>query len=95
MVALEEVLARVLLAADLSPSRFSGRPGLYLGRAKVAPPGLRCEHGVASHGTSLNVDIDLRLFDLVTSWGDPNMPQTSMNAALGTPVTSGTIKWKG
>ncbi|OFV81838.1 MAG: lipoyl(octanoyl) transferase [Acidobacteria bacterium RBG_16_64_8] len=90
--ALEEVLSRVLLAADLTPSRRSGRPGLYLDGAKVASLGLRCERGVASHGTSLNVDIDLSLFDLVTACGEPDVHQTSMRAALGRPVTMAWVK---
>lgn len=90
--ALEEVLVRVLLEAGLTPRRAAGLPGLYIEGAKVASLGLRCERGVASHGTSLNVDMDLSLFDLVTACGDPDTRQTSMRATLGKPVAMDWIK---
>jgi lipoate-protein ligase B len=89
---LEEVLARVLSDAGLTATRVPGHPGLYVEGAKVASLGLRCEHGIASHGTSLNVDLDLSLFDLVTACGDPHMRQTSICAALGRSVSMDWIK---
>ncbi len=80
---LEEVIL-VLLAGDgLHAQRLPGRPGLYWQGLKIASLGLRCEHGVTSHGSSLNVSVDLSLFELVTSCGDARLRQTSMQEATG------------
>jgi lipoyl(octanoyl) transferase len=80
---LEEVLLSALARKGLAAQRMPGRPGLYLRRRKIASLGLRCEHGVSSHGCSLNVNVDLSLFALVTSCGDPRLQQTSMLEATG------------
>jgi lipoyl(octanoyl) transferase len=80
---LEEVLLLVLAGRGVTATRIDGRPGLYLDGLKIASLGLRCEHGVSSHGSALNVEIDLTLFDLVTSCGDKSLLQTSMQQATG------------
>jgi lipoate-protein ligase B len=80
---LEEVLLLVLASQGLEAERVPGRPGVYLGGLKIASLGLRCEHGVASHGSALNVNVDLSLFTLVRSCGDPLLQQTSMMQATG------------
>ncbi len=80
---LEEVLVLLLAAEDLHVERLAGRPGLYLQGNKIASLGLRCEHGIASHGSALNVAVDLSLFDLVTSCGNAALRQTSMHVATG------------
>jgi lipoyl(octanoyl) transferase len=80
---LEEVLLFVLAEEGLDAVRIPGRPGLYLRGLKIASLGLRCERGVSSHGSALNVSNDLSLFDLVTSCGDPHLQQTSMEQATG------------
>jgi lipoate-protein ligase B len=90
--ALEDVLATVLLAHGLSASRTPAGPGLYIDGAKVASLGLHCERGIASHGTSLNVDVELSLFDLVISCGNPGTRQTSMREALRRPVSMHRVK---
>lgn len=78
---LEEVLMIVLRDRGVRAVRIDGSPGLYLDGLKIASLGLRCERGVASHGSALNVDIDLPLFDLITSCGDDSLRQTSMHQA--------------
>jgi lipoyl(octanoyl) transferase len=80
---LEEVLLVLLARYGLTAERLCGRPGLYLEGVKIASLGLRCERGVASHGTALNVDVDLSLFSLIRSCGDPLMRQTSMLRTTG------------
>ncbi len=80
---LEEVLILVLAGVGLEGRRSPGRPGLYLDGLKVASVGLKCEHGVASHGSALNVNVDLTLFDLVVSCGEPALQQTSVERATG------------
>jgi lipoyl(octanoyl) transferase len=80
---LEEVLLLLLADEGIRADRVAGSPGLYLQGLKIASVGLRCEHGVTSHGSALNADIDLSLFDLVTSCGDPHIRQTSIKAVTG------------
>jgi lipoyl(octanoyl) transferase len=75
----------LVLLADLGVfgHRREGRPGLYVEGDKIASVGLRCHRWVASHGTSLNVDVDLGLFDLIVSCGEPGLRQTSLRAVTG------------
>jgi lipoyl(octanoyl) transferase len=89
---LEEVLLLVLADEDLDATRITGRPGLYLRGLKIASLGLRCERGVTSHGSALNVNNDLSLFDLVTSCGDPHLQQTSIEQATGRPQSMQILK---
>lgn len=80
---LEEVLIIVLSRLDIDAVRHPGAPGLYVAEEKIASVGLRCRRWVASHGTSLNVSIDLSLFGLIVSCGDPDLRQTSILALTG------------
>jgi lipoyl(octanoyl) transferase len=89
---LEQVLVMLLGAHGFCARRLAGRPGLYLGDKKIASVGLRCQQGVASHGTSLNVDIDLSLFDLLTSCGEPHLRQTSMEKEAARPFAIEELK---
>ena len=61
VTALEEVLIRLVARYGVTASRSASgrRPGLYVGDRKIASIGLRCERWVASHGTALNVAVDL------------------------------------
>lgn len=80
---LEEVLIRLLLDLEVTAERSSGRPGLYVGKLKIASVGLRCRRWVAAHGTSLNLSNDLRLFDGIVSCGEAGLRQTSVAALTG------------
>ncbi len=80
---LEEVVVRVLAEYGVRSERSAGRPGVYVGEAKIASVGLRCRRWVSSHGTSLNVSIDLDLFDRIVSCGEPDLRQTSVLALTG------------
>lgn len=80
---LEEVLLLLLARIGLRAERIPRRPGLYLDGLKIASLGLRCEHGIASHGSALNVSLDLSLFGLIVSCGDPDLRQTSIHQATG------------
>ena len=80
---LEEVF--MLLSADygVTAHRREGHPGLYVQGDKIMSVGLRCHRWVASHGASYNVSIDLSLFDLIVSCGEPGLRQTSLEAVTG------------
>ena len=89
---LEETLLVLLAALGVSASRRVGRPGLYVKGDKIASVGLRCQRWVASHGTSLNVNVDLSLFNLIVSCGEPRLRQTSLQAVAGRACDMDQIK---
>lgn len=80
---LEEALLLLLQEFGVSAHRREGRPGLYVESRKIASVGLRCHRWVSSHGTSLNVSVDLSLFDLIVACGEPELRQTSLQALTG------------
>jgi len=89
---LEEVLVCVLATTGLSAERRLDMPGLFIGDMKIASIGLRCEHGVSSHGSSLNITVDLSLFDLITSCGERSLKQTSILRETGRPPLMNDMK---
>jgi lipoyl(octanoyl) transferase len=80
---LEETLIRLLAGLGVGGERRDKRPGIYVDGNKIASIGLRCSRWVSSHGTSLNVTVDLALFDLIVSCGEPDLRQTSLQAVTG------------
>jgi lipoyl(octanoyl) transferase len=80
---LEEVLRVLLDRLGVAAHRRAGHPGLYVDGEKIASIGLRCRRWVSSHGTSLNVGLDLSLFDLIVSCGEPGLRQTSLEELIG------------
>ena len=66
---LEQVLLRCLAAFGLDAEVREGRPGLWVGRDKIASIGIRVRRKVATHGLALNVDCDLGIFSTVVPCG--------------------------
>jgi lipoyl(octanoyl) transferase len=89
---LEETLLVLLADLDVVARRREGKPGLYVAEEKIASVGLRCRRWVASHGTSLNVSVDLSLFDQIISCGEPTLRQTSLEAVTGRRFTMAEMK---
>lgn len=69
--------------------RRDGHPGCWVVADRNRPPrkigalGLRIERGVSYHGIALNVDTDLRDFDLIDPCGEPGLVSTSIAEELG------------
>ncbi|MHB8870162.1 MAG: lipoyl(octanoyl) transferase LipB [Thermoleophilia bacterium] len=80
---LEQVLINLLATVGVDAGRRQGAPGLYVRESKIASVGLRCQRWVASHGTSLNVSVDLTLFDAIVSCGEADLRQTSVLQEIG------------
>lgn len=89
---LEEAIIVVLEGFGIQGQRRQGRPGVYAGGDKISSVGLRCQRWVSSHGTSLNVNIDLSLFDSVVSCGEPQLHQTSIEQQTRMPVSMAQVK---
>lgn len=80
---LEEVLIRVLSAYGLRPERSPGYTGVWVNGAKIAAIGVGIHHWVTFHGAALNVNPDMRHFDLIVPCGLEEKSVTSMRQLLG------------
>ena len=91
--ALEAAMADTTATFGVEATRREGHPGLWCDPdgaqpRKIGALGLRVERGVTYHGIALNVDPDLRDFELIDPCGEPDTVSTSIaveRAAPGTP----------
>ena len=80
---LESTLIRTLDSFGIAGSRMKGKPGIWVGGAKIAALGVRIQRGVTSHGIALNVTTDLSWFDAIVPCGLPDAPVTSISSLTG------------
>lgn len=83
---LEAALIDTLAALGIAAGRVQGRPGVWVGTAKVAAIGVRVARGVTSHGFALNVSPDLSYFAHIVPCGLADAAVTSIERLLGWPV---------
>jgi lipoyl(octanoyl) transferase len=89
VTALEEAMIETCAELGVAAMRRDGHPGCWIagdpGRPhrKIGALGLRIERGVSYHGIALNVDPDLRDFDLIDPCGEPGLISTSIAEELG------------
>ncbi|HEX8026344.1 MAG TPA: lipoyl(octanoyl) transferase LipB [Candidatus Limnocylindrales bacterium] len=92
--ALESAMIETCSALGVEAYRRDGHPGCWVGgpgggEAASRPPrkvgalGLRIERGVSYHGIALNIDSDLRDFELIDPCGEPGLVSTSIAEELG------------
>src|SRR5512132_4407849 len=81
---LEEAMIAMLAGHGLSTGRIRGRSGVWLAaddhrpERKIAAIGVRVAAGTTMHGFGLNVDPDLRAFELIIPCGLTGVGVTSM-----------------
>ncbi len=80
---LEEIALRTAGDFGVSAFRRRGLTGIWTAGGKLGAIGVRFRRWVSYHGLSLNVDLDLSLFDLIVPCGQPQEPVTSFRALLG------------
>jgi lipoyl(octanoyl) transferase len=89
VAALEQAMIETCADLGVETFRRDGHPGCWVegtgGRPhrKVGALGLRIERGVSYHGIALNIDPDLRDFDLIDPCGMPGLISTSVAEELG------------
>jgi len=89
VAALEAAMIETCERLGVEAFRRDGHPGCWVagdrGRPmrKIGALGLRIERGVSYHGIALNVDTDLRDFDLIDPCGEPGLVSTSVADELG------------
>ena len=96
---LQEVLIRVLDEWGIVARSRDQFPGVWVEDAnnqifKIAAMGVRITRGVTMHGFSLNVNVDLEPFELVTPCGIEGCQVISMTKLLGTSVESMFVREK-
>ena len=83
---LEAALIEALAALGIAGGRVEGRPGVWVGAAKVAAIGVRVSRGITSHGFALNVSPDLSYFEHIVPCGLSDAAVTSVERLLGRSV---------
>jgi len=86
--ALEDAMIETCVELGVSATRRDGHPGCWVidaGRPprKIGALGIRVERGVSYHGVALNIDADLRDFELIDPCGEPGLISTSIAEELG------------
>ena len=87
--ALEAAMIETCNHLGVQAFRREGHPGCWVEGDRGRPPrkigalGLRIERGVSYHGIALNVDPDLRDFELIDPCGMPGLVSTSIAEELG------------
>jgi len=81
-------MADTCASLGVTAGRRDGHPGCWvdpqgLQPRKIGALGVRVERGVTYHGIALNIDPDLRDFDLIDPCGMPGVPSTSIAAEAG------------
>ena len=82
--ALEEIAISTARAYGVEAYRRVGMAGGWTDQGKFAAIGFKFTRWVSWHGMSLNVSLDLRLFDLVVGCGLKGEKVTSLHELLGT-----------
>jgi lipoyl(octanoyl) transferase len=85
--ALEAAMVETCRHFGVDASRRDGHPGCWVDPEgprprKIGALGIRVERGVTYHGIALNVDPDLREFDLIDACGMPDVVSTSIAVEL-------------
>lgn len=89
VAALEAAMIDTCARLGVEAMRRDGHPGCWIDggpnrpHRKIGALGLRIERGVSYHGIALNIDADLRDFDLIDPCGEPGLVSTSVAEELG------------
>jgi lipoyl(octanoyl) transferase len=89
VAALEAAMIETCARLGVEALRRESHPGCWVdggpGRPhrKIGALGLRIERGVSYHGIALNIDPDLRDFELIDPCGEPGLISTSIAEELG------------
>jgi lipoyl(octanoyl) transferase len=85
--ALEAAMIETCAAFGVDADRRDGHPGCWIAPDSATPRkigalGIRIERGVSYHGIALNIDPDLRDFELIDACGMPDVISTSIAAEV-------------
>ena len=83
---LEETAIRTAHAFGIETHRTRGRPGVWIGKRKLASVGVRVQSGVSRHGMALNCDLDLSWFEAIRACGIADSSATSLSVEAGSRI---------
>ena len=89
---IEEVLIRTIKEFGLNGYRVKKYPGVWVNGRKIASIGLALSHWITYHGFALNVNPDLRYFNLIKPCGLSPEMMTSIQRELGRKVDLEKVK---
>ena len=94
---LEEVIIRVLNEWGIQGQQVEQWRGVWVKDSqkivyKIAAIGVRITRGITMHGFALNINVDLKPFDLITPCGIEGCQVTSMAGWLGKPVDMSIVR---
>lgn len=75
---LEQAVIDLLAQEGLVGQRQAGKPGVYVGEAKIASIGLKVRRGCSYHGLAFNVDMDLSPFHGINPCGFSGLQMTQL-----------------
>jgi lipoyl(octanoyl) transferase len=76
---LEASVIDFLKKYNISSSRQSGDPGIYVEDKKISSVGLKIKRGFSYHGLSINIDMDLSPFENINVCGNKSLKATHLN----------------
>src|SRR3989338_1370558 len=88
---LEQVTIALLKSFGIVANRISGKTGVFVGTDKLVSLGIGVRKWVTYHGLGINVNTDLKLFDLVKPCG-LDVRMTSMARIKGEAVEMDEVK---
>jgi len=88
---LEEVLIRTIADFGIEGGRIEGLTGVWVGNEKIAAIGVRIARWITSHGFALNVNTDLKFFQMIVPCGITDKGVTSIARLLGREVDLGEV----
>jgi len=81
--ALEDAGVRAAAEVGIEARREHGQVGIWTDQGKLGAIGVRVRRGVTMHGMALNVETDLRYFELIVPCGIAGRKATSVRRILG------------
>jgi lipoate-protein ligase B len=88
---LEQVTIALLKSFGIVASRISGKTGVFVGSDKIASLGIGVRKWVTYHGLGINVNTDLKLFELIKPCG-LDIRMTSIARIKGEVVEMNEVK---
>ena len=76
---LEASVIDFLKKYNISSTRQSGDPGIYVEDKKISSVGLKIKRGFSYHGLSINIDMDLSPFENINVCGNKSLKTTHLN----------------
>lgn len=69
-----------------------GYPGVWVGNEKIASVGIAVRKWITFHGTAININVDLRYFNIIVPCGIHGVKMTSLEKLIGRRIYMDEVK---